>query len=131
MKRTAITLVIVYALQLLYAGTIGYNLSWSIFMFCIDGIAARIITWEPAGKWQGYVGLSFILQMGVHAGKFGAELLGNSVYFDLYWWTLTGLAFLQLLLIGGWFFVGDNNSNGHRSGNDPPLAPAHQKSTEG
>jgi hypothetical protein len=132
MKRTVLTLLVVYGLQLAYAGLIGYNTGWSIFMFCVDALACRIITWQPAGKWQGYVGLSFILQMGVHAGKAGAELLGYAPDINLYWWVLTALAFLQLALVGGWWLRGtNNNSNGHRSRGDQAPAQARAKSAEG
>jgi hypothetical protein len=97
---------------------------WSALMIAFDALACIVITWHPAGRWQSVIGLSYILQIGVHIGRIAN---GDSADLVSYWWGLALLAVLQLLLIGGWwitdvfgFHLGRRNS---RSAAAPPRHP--------
>ena len=99
MKRTIITILAVYVVG--YVGGIWLWPSewWAGLMMAVDTIACIVVTIRPAGKWQSVIGLSFIFQIAVHAGRIfnGAEADINA-----YWTGLSILAFMQLFLAGGW-----------------------------
>jgi hypothetical protein len=98
MRRTVATIFAVMIVSLLCSGLWPTPL-YADAMILADAVACLIITWNPAGRWQSVIGLSFILQIGVHVGRLAAVRPDM----ESYWWGLSGLAVLQLLLIGGWW----------------------------
>ncbi len=73
--------------------------AYSIAMIAADALACAAITLHPAGKWQSIIGLSYILQIGVHIGRIAN---GENADITSFFWGLTALAILQLVLLGGW-----------------------------
>lgn len=73
---------------------------YSLAMISIDALACLVITWHPAGRWQSVVGLSYILQIGVHIGRI---FNGENADITSFWWGLSLLAVLQMILVGGWW----------------------------
>ncbi len=126
MKRTVLTvftvLVAAWLLRGYWPGT-----EYAAMMIGVDALACIAITWHPAGRWQSVVGLSYVMQIIVHIARI---IRGADVDFDLYWWALSLLAFLQLFLIGGWWahgkFVGRRRRNSPR----PISNLAHSQSME-
>ncbi len=103
MKRTVIALVAAYAVQYLLAQpwALAYPApEWSAVMISVDFVAATLILLHPAGKMQALIGLTFVPQIGFH---FGRVLNGGNADIDLYWWGLSILGIMQLLLLAGWF----------------------------
>jgi hypothetical protein len=101
------------------------GVEWAMAMMLIDAIACLVITWHPAGKWQSIIGLSYIIQIAVHIGRI---FNGDNADMDSYWWGLSMLAILQVLLIGGWWL---NDGLGLRLGwrrYYPVLVPARRES---
>lgn len=99
MLRTALTFVGVYLFQLAYSYTIGAPGQEMAFIVA-DAVAAAIILLRPSGRAQALIGLTYLLQMAMHAAK---ALLGTASDPVVYWWFVTAAAFLQLLLLGGWW----------------------------
>jgi hypothetical protein len=94
--------------------------TYAIAMMVVDALAAWVILWHPAGKVQSLIGLTFLLQIGVHTGR-----ILNGVNADLfnYWLGLSLLAFLQLGLVGGWWlYERVRGSSFVRSGG--PVSPS-------
>lgn len=116
MRRTIAT-VFLSLLAGLYFASLWPGVSWAIAMIVIDTLACIAITWHPAGKWQSLIGLSYILQIGVHIGRIAAQ----NPDIVSYWWGLSILAFVQLLLIGGWWLYDGLGFHFRRS--DPDSRP--------
>lgn len=134
MKRTAYTLLAVGMIGYLLAEQAVFpQLAWptetyAILMMIVDAIGATIILIHPAGKVQSIIGLTFLLQIGVHAGR---VFNGQSADLNNYWWGLSLLAVLQLVLTGGWW-VNEQLSRSRAVHRDSPLAsPAHRKGVGG
>lgn len=86
------------SLALAYGGNwVGED--YALAMMAADGVAAGIVLIHPAGRAQSVIGLTFLLQMGVYLARLFS---GSSFDPDVYWWLLTVLAMLQLLVAGGW-----------------------------
>jgi hypothetical protein len=63
----------------------------------IDTIAAAVILWHPAGRWQAVIGATYVLQIACHSA-FAAWSWGAHSY----WLTLTAIAWVQLMILGTW-----------------------------
>lgn len=101
MKRTALTLLAVLAISFVLTPVLVWpSENWALAMMAVDGLAATVILFHPAGKAQSLIGLTYLLQIGVHAGRL---MNGDQADFWLYWLSLSILAFLQLLILGGWW----------------------------
>lgn len=101
MKRTALALLAVLAISFfLNAWLVWPSENWALAMLAVDAIAATVILFHPAGKAQSLIGLTFLLQMGVHAGR---VMNGDQADLTLYWWMLSIAAFAQLFIAGGWW----------------------------
>lgn len=126
MKRTIIT---VFAVMIAAWFLRGYwpGVDYAVMMIGVDAIACIVITWHPAGRWQSVVGLSYVMQIIVHLARI---IRGDNVDFDLYWWGLSLLAFLQLFLIGGWWVHGKLVGRRRRNAPRPVSNLAHSKSVE-
>lgn len=74
--------------------------SYTIGMIVVNFIAAGIVLVHPNGKTQKLVGLTFILQNGVHLAKL---FTGTGADLSIYWAWLSAFAILQLVLVGGWW----------------------------
>ncbi len=120
MRRTAITIVLVAMLEFVFAKHIAQSetLEHAWFMLLVDCLACIVITVRPAGKWQSVIGLSYIFQIGAHAGRIIAANPDINVYGN----GLTLLAFMQLALLGGWI-ASDRPGLLSRGGDHRPLSP--------
>lgn len=123
MKRTVITIFAVMGVQWMLSGW-WPSVEWAAMMLTADVFACIIITWHPAGKWQAITGLSYILQIGVHLGRI---FNGDSADVTSYWWALSLLALLQVLLLGGWWLHGLGLTFG-RGGSNKAAAQARNSS---
>lgn len=101
MRRTILTLVAVCVFQLFFASYIAapQTEAHAIAMFCVDALAGYIILRHPAAKWQSLIGATFVLQLGMHIGRLAA----NNPDMNFYFVGLSVTAFLQLVLVGGWW----------------------------
>jgi hypothetical protein len=102
MKRTAAT---IFAVMLVawFLADAWPGVNYSLAMILIDALACFIITLHPAGRWQSMIGLTYILQIGVHVGRIAR---GENADINTFYWGLSLLAILQLLLLGGWMLHG-------------------------
>lgn len=103
MKRTLATMGTIYLAQLALAPSLWPSLWWTGAVAAMDVIGCVIVTWHPAGRWQSIIGLSFLMQFGMHMGRIIAELNNKIPDMNIYGWGLMLLAFLQLILVGGWY----------------------------
>lgn len=71
------------------------------FNIMIDSITATVILFRPAGKWQALLGVSYCVQIAMHGG-YGALSISGTPNPHKYYMALTSVAWLQLLLVGGW-----------------------------
>lgn len=125
MKRTILAVLGVGLASLALARVLVWPSDvYGFAMMGLDLIAAIVILWRPAGKVQALIGLTFLLQIGVHTGKL---LNGDDANLYYYWLLLSVLALLQLALIGGWWFHERLTWERpvHRS--RPAARPAHRK----
>lgn len=104
------------------------SVNYAMGMLAIDAIGGAIVLIRPAGKAQSIIGLTFLLQCGVHAGR-----ILNAENADIYnyWLGLSILAFLQLIIAGGWW-IHDRVSGKrvlHRGG--PLPSSANMEGMEG
>lgn len=103
MRRTALILFADMAFGYLYSFLFGGGWDYSLYMIAVNAIACLFITWNPAGRWQALIGWSFILQIGTDTGRVASDIyFGTSDMYVVYWMT-TALAYLQLVLLGGWW----------------------------
>jgi len=101
----------------------GEHHGW-MFNIIIDTSASVAILWRPAGKMQALLGVSYCTQIAMHGGYGAAKLFGSADP-DKYYAAITLVAWIQLLLIGGWcvgIWAGDGIRR--RLGGYSPLAAA-------
>lgn len=98
MRRTILTILVVGVAAWCLRG-LWPSKEYAMAMIAVDSAALLAITWRPAGKWQALAGLSFILQIATHIGRIAAE----NPDIKSYWLGLSIGAFIQLLLVGGWW----------------------------
>lgn len=128
MKRTIFSLVgVLIASMILVDWLVWPSENYALGMIVVDVIAAAIILWRPAGKAQAIIGLTFLLQIGVHAGRLAN---GEQADFLLYWWGLSLLAFLQLFVMGGWWIHERLSRGGDVHAGSPLPSPAYRKGVE-
>lgn len=99
MRRTIATIFAVFVAAWCLSG-LWPTVPYSFAMIAVDAAACAIITWHWAGRWQAVVGLSYILQITVHIGR---VFNGDQADLNSFWWGLSLLAMLQILLVGGWW----------------------------
>lgn len=100
MKRTVITLCAVWLVVFLMAPHLWPSVPYAWVMIGVDALACLIITWRPAGVWQGVIGLSYLIQITIH---FARIIRADSTDMNGYWWGLSITALAQLLFIAGWW----------------------------
>jgi hypothetical protein len=126
MRRTVWTIAAVCLIQLALAEWLWPSLWWDAAMIVVNGFAARIITYHPAGKVQALIGLSFFPQIGMHVARIAAE----NPDMNLYFWGLSFWAFVQLALVAGWWFhdkLGGRTRSWPWRGGHPVIDPAYRK----
>lgn len=79
----------------------GVTDGW-IFNFVIDTLSAIAVLYRPAGRWQAVLGVLFCAQIAMDAGYGLLRALHVEADADKYYWALTRVAWLQLLLVWGW-----------------------------
>lgn len=121
MKRTVLTILAVMLAAWGFSNlwpTVPY--AWA--MIAVDSLALIMICRHPASQWQSAIGMTYLLQVGVH---FGRIIVGDGSDIFAYYWGLSILAILQLLLLGGWWSVG-HLGRLYRGRRDPAAAdPCH------
>lgn len=103
MRRTAWILVADMVFGYLYSFSFGGGWDYSLFMILVNALACVLITWEPAGRWQSLIGWSFILQIGTDTGRVASEINSGPTDIMFVYWVTTALAYVQLLLLMGWW----------------------------
>ncbi len=98
MMRTALAILgnWVAGTTFVYATAI-YDGWW--FSLVIDALAASFVLHQPAGKTQALIGWTFMAQILLHVVY---AFSNHDVGAYHYWQVLTAIAFVQLLLLGGW-----------------------------
>lgn len=128
MKRTLYTLVACGLISLWFAGLLAWpSIEYAMGMMAVDAVAATIVLFNPAGRAQSLIGLTFLLQCGVHAGRI---MNGNNADIDNYWAGLSILAFLQLFIAGGWWLHEYVYRRRHVHRDSPVPAPSHIEGME-
>lgn len=98
MIRTALAILLNWAIGTLFVMATDIYDPWWLFMG-LDAAAAFVILYPPAGKIQALIGCTYITQILVH---FIYSVSNHAIAAYSYWEVLTGVAFVQLLLLGGW-----------------------------
>jgi hypothetical protein len=96
------------------------------FNICIDIAAAVVILYRPAGRWQAALGVTYCIQIAMHCGYGLLAIKGATDPMAYYNW-LTGIAWLQLLVVGGWcggVWSGRGSVDRDRAGGDSSAAGA-------
>lgn len=102
MRRTIITVFGVMVAAWFLRGS-WPSVEYSLAMIAVDSAALAVITWHPAGRWQSIIGLSYVLQVSVHIGRIAS---GENADINSFYWGLSAIAILQLLLLWGWWING-------------------------
>lgn len=101
LKRTGAVLAVNWTILTAFVIASDIHDPWWIFI-PIDAASAAIVMHQPAGKQQSVVGSLYMAQIVAH-GVYGAlKLGGESASANGYWQILSALAFVQLILVGGW-----------------------------
>lgn len=79
----------------------GWTDAWPVNI-ALDTLTAVVILWHPAGRWQAALGVTYCVQLAMHIGYGVRRLLDYPADAMSYYDWLTWVAFLQLLIIGGW-----------------------------
>ncbi len=98
MVRTSLAILLNWIAQTVFAETTGIYDAWWFFIV-IDAITAAVIIRQPAAKVQALIACVFMGQILLHVVY---AFSNHSVGAYPYWQLLTVMAFLQLLLLGGW-----------------------------
>ncbi len=84
-----------------------HNYTPWLFSTAIDSGAAYLILTRRSGHIPALIGVTYLLQVAIHGGF----ALSNNPDQYQYWQILTGFAFLQLLLLGGWLIGNYRKAN--------------------
>lgn len=125
MKRSVYALLAVGAVSLILASLMDWTTPpYGLAMMAVDFAAAWVILWRPAGKIQSLLGMTLVVQMGVHAGKL---LRGADTNLDYYYLALSVLAIVQLVLVGGWWLHERITWSDRLPDRGAAPVPAHRK----
>lgn len=126
MLRTIVVILFVYIVQ---AGIVSPLLwprpEWSLAMIAVDGLAAWAIALRPAGRMQALIAYSFLPQIAFHLGRY---LNGENADMNLYFWGLTVLGFVQLVLAGSWWLHVRYSRHDRHAHPRPAPDQAHRES---
>lgn len=122
LQRTAAALAANWAINTFYVlATQIYDPWW--WFILTDAVAARIVLHQPARKAQSAIGWVYMAQIVMHGVYFASN---SAIAAPRYWQVLIALAFVQLLIMGGWTLGGIARRAGLRR--RPKLAvPAREK----
>lgn len=96
--------------------------AWSTIL---DTISAIIVLWHPAGRWQALIGVTYALQLICHY----AFALARWHPHD-YWFVLTAIAWVQLMILGAWG-CGRIFSHIKLRSDNPKTRASHNKGLDG
>lgn len=102
LQRTAAALAANWVVNTFYVLSTQIYDPWWWFILT-DATAARIVLHQPAGRAQSAIGWVYMAQIIMH-GVFAAS--NHAIAAPRYWQILIALAFVQLLIMGGWTFGG-------------------------
>lgn len=84
-----------------FAMTTGITDGWW-FNIGLDALTAVVILYHPAGRWQAALGVSYCFQLLMHIGYGARVVFASGADAMSYYDWLTGIAWIQLLILGGW-----------------------------
>lgn len=120
-RRTAIVLVGNWIVNTIYCLATGVTDPWWWFLIT-DAVAARIVLYQPAGKAQALIGWAYMAQILMHIVY--AVSARDSFAADPYWQVLIALAFVQVIILGGWHIGRWGLLSRDRRGRDSSVAVA-------
>lgn len=105
MLRTCMTMLGCSIAGILWRTMIAPDVQWPWLTYAmIDAVGAYIVIRHPACRWQGWIGLCFLIQFAMNIG-YGAAILDQGYSYDaavLAWENAGHIANLKLLLLGAW-----------------------------
>lgn len=120
--RAMLVILFNWLLGMMFISATGWTDCWP-FNIAIDASASVAILWRPAGRMQALLGVSYCVQIAMHGGYGAAKIMGTAdpwKYYD----ALTAVAWIQLLLIGGWIVaIWGGGIVRHRLGGRGPSHP--------
>lgn len=100
LARAALVVLVNWVLGTVFVLATGITDGWW-FNIPIDLLAAAAIFHRLAGRWQAALAATYLVQLAGHAFYGWMAMRGDAAPWAYYGW-LTAIAWLQLLLIGGW-----------------------------
>lgn len=98
MTRTWLAIIANWTVNTLFVILSGDPVAWAWFAMA-DAVTAAVILRHPAGRMQAAIGWVYIAQIIVH---FTFAIRGDAAGEYDYWLLLTRLAWVQLIILGGW-----------------------------
>lgn len=121
--RAIMVLLLNWVAGMVFVSLTGWTDCWP-FNIIIDASASVVILWRPAGKMQALLGVSYCVQIAMHGGYGAAKIAGIADPWK-YYNALTAVAWIQLLMIGGWSVaIWGRGIVRHRFGGHDPAHPA-------
>jgi len=103
MLRTSVALFANWAAQLAYYLITHDSTPWP-FLLPLDALTASVVLIRPAGRMQGVIGVTLLVQVAMH-GAYGLFVLRHGEIYAAqlrYWEILTWIAAAQVVFVGGW-----------------------------
>lgn len=125
MLRTALALLGNWIANYAFVAMTGIYDPWYWFI-ATDAIAAGVVLYQPAQKLQAVIGWTYMAQIIMHV--LYSLSPSNMAQFS-YWQMLTAIAFVQLVLLGGW--IGGHWLRRRRGYRRTDLGDAHDYELEG
>lgn len=105
MLRTVLTILAAWGCGTFYRLVIVPDSDWPwLYYAALDAISAAIIIRHPANKWQGWIGLCFLVQFAANIG-YGANYIERGYDYDaaVLAWSFNGwVGHAKLILLAGW-----------------------------
>lgn len=121
--RAIMVLLLNWVAGMIFVSLTGWTDCWP-FNIAIDTSASVAVLWRPAGRMQALLGVSYCVQIAMHGGYGAAKIMGIAdpwKYYD----ALTAVAWIQLLLVGGWgIAIWSGGIVRHRFGDHNSVHPA-------
>ena len=122
LQRTAAAVAANWAVNTFYVLSTQIYDPWWWFILT-DAIAARIVLHQPASKAQAAIGWVYMAQIVMHVVYFASN---SALAAPRYWQVLIALAFVQLLILGGWTIGGIARRAGLRRRPRSPAQARHE-----
>lgn len=103
-RRTAAVLFANWTINTAFVLTFKIYDPWAWYI-ATDTLSAAIVLYRPAGKPQSMIGGLYMAQIVMHCVYGALEISRKAIAENSYWQVLTALAFVQLLVLGGWASV--------------------------